>query len=34
MNQIWEANIVLKEIFPTLNKNEDVKTFAEGSLMS
>lgn len=34
MNQIWDANVELKEIFPSLNKNEDVKTFAEGPLMS
>jgi len=33
MNMIWDANVKLKEIFPGLNRNEDVKEFAEDSLM-
>lgn len=33
MNMIWDANVNLKEIFPGLNRNEDVKEFAEDSLM-
>lgn len=33
MNMIWESNIELKEIFPGLNRNEDVKEFAEDTLM-
>jgi len=33
MNLIWDSNVELKEIFPGLNRNEDVKEFAEGALI-